>query len=408
MLFLRMAWRNVWRNRRRSLLTIAAIALGVAFNVFMRGIGDGFHEQMVDNSVRSSIGHLQIHRAGYQDDPGLNKTLPPPNLVEQAVRNLPGLQGYSLRVVGDGLASTAENSVGVTIVGIDPVEERTVTTLYRAIVQGEYLSSGTAHQIVIGEHLASNLKAGLGDKVVLLVQAADGSMGADLFRVAGIFRSGSPELDRGMVCLLRHDAQSLFALQARITEIVLLLNSSRSVPAAQKMLKSALAGLPVEVLTWDEVEPFLRQFIEIDDAFFYIIVVIFFVVISIGILNTIMMSIFERVREFGVMMALGAKPQQILKLVMQEAVLLGMTGIIIGSGLGASLTSYFAREGIDLSSWAQGAAALGITSTIVYTKLTTANLIYSNLFVMGVVFLVSLYPAAHAARLYPVKAIRHI
>jgi len=136
--------------------------------------------------------------------------------------------------------------------------------------------------------------------------------------------------------------------------------------------------------------------------------VIFFVVISIGILNTIMMSIFERVREFGVMMALGTKPRQILKLVMQEAVLLGVTGILIGSGLGASLTSYFAREGIDLSSWAQGAAALGITSTIVYTKLTTTNLIYSNLFVLAVVFLVSVYPAAHAARLYPVKAIRHI
>ncbi|HVN78905.1 MAG TPA: ABC transporter permease [Terriglobia bacterium] len=408
MLFLSMAWRNVWRNRRRSLLTIAAIALGVAFNVFMRGIGDGFHEQMVDNSVRSNIGHLQIHRTGYQDAPGLNKTIPEPNRVVQAVRDLPGLRGYSTRVIGDGLASTAENSAGVAIVGVDPLRERTVTTLHRAIVQGEYLDSGFGHQIVIGERLATNLKASLGDKVVLLVQAADGSMGADLFRVAGIFRSGSPELDRGMVFLLLADAQSLFALQERITEIVLLLDSSGGVLVTQKTLKSTLAGLLVEVLTWYEVEPFLRQFIEVDDAFFYIIVVIFFVVISIGILNTIMMSIFERVREFGVMMALGTKPRQILKLVMQEAVLLGVTGILIGSGLGASLTSYFAREGIDLSSWAQGAAALGITSTIVYTKLTTTNLIYSNLFVLAVVFLVSVYPAAHAARLYPVKAIRHI
>jgi putative ABC transport system permease protein len=408
MLFFSMAWRNVWRNRRRSLLTVMAIALGVAFNVFMRGVGDGFHEQMVDNSVRSNIGHIQIHRAGYHDNPGLNKTLPAPQQVEQAIRRLPGLRGYSLRVVGDGLASTSENSAGVEIVGIDPAQERSVTTIYRAVVKGEYLKPGMQRPILIGERLAINLKADLGDKVVLLVQAADGSMGADLFRVAAIFRSGAPELDRGMVFLLRPDAQSLFALGGRLTEAVLLLDSSRQVPAAQKGLERALAGRDVEVLTWYQVEPFLQQFIELDDAFFYVIVFIFFVVISIGILNTIMMSIFERVREFGVMMALGTKPRQIVKLVVQEAAVLGLAGILIGSGLGSALTLYFAAEGMNLSSWAEGAAALGMTSTVVYTKLTAANLIYSNLFVFAVVLLVALYPAAHAARLRPVEAIRHV
>jgi putative ABC transport system permease protein len=409
MLFFSMAWRNIWRNRRRSLLTVLAIALGLAFNIFMRGIGDGFHEQMVDNSVRAEIGHIQIHRAGYRDDPELNKTLPDPEKITQSIRSLPDLRGYSLRVLGGGLASTADNSSGVEILGIDPTQERTVTSIQNAIVQGKYLAEGMQQRpILLGDRLASRLKVSLGDKVVLMVQAADGSMGAQLFRVAGIFRSGSPEMDEGVVFLLRSDAQSLFVLGDRITEAALLLGSSRQVPAALATLRQDLDDAPVEILPWWQVAPFLQQFIQIDDAFFYIIVLIFFIVISIGILNTIMMSIFERVREFGVMMALGTKPKQIVKLVVEEAFALGLVGVVIGSLLGTAFTLYYARQGINLSSFSAGAAALGITSSRVYSELTAANLIYSNLAVLIVVVLVALYPAAYAARLQPVEAIRHV
>jgi ABC-type lipoprotein release transport system permease subunit len=211
-----------------------------------------------------------------------------------------------------------------------------------------------------------------------------------------------------MVFLLRRDAQSLFFLEGRITEAVVLLASSLQVPTAQEGLRTALAGQTVEVLTWYEVEPFLLQFIELDDAFFYIIVVFFFVVISIGILNTIMMSVFERVREFGVMMALGTKPRQIIKLVVEEAFVLGMTGVVIGCGIGVAATLYFASNGMNLSAWGEGAAALGMTSTVVYTKLTAANLLISDFSVLAVVILVGLYPAFYASRLRPMEAIRHV
>jgi ABC-type lipoprotein release transport system permease subunit len=390
------------------LLTIMTIALGLTFNILMRGIGDGFHEQMVDNSVRAHMGHLQIHERGYHDDPGLNKDLPHPEEVERVLGEMPNLRGYSLRVLGDGLASTAENSAGVSIVGINPNQERTVTTIDRSIYEGEYLASGMKRPILMGDRLARVLRVEVGEKVVLLVQAADGSMGAEQYRVVGTFRSGSPELDRGVVYLLQHDAQSLFALEGRISEAVVLLNSSRDVPGAQQSLSGALAGRPVEVLSWEEVEPFLKQFIDLDDAFFYIIVLILFVVISVGILNTIMMSVFERVREFGVMMALGMKPRQIVRLVIQEAAFLGLVGIAVGGLLGSATTLAFAASGMDLSGYAEGAAAIGMTSTVVYPKLTTANVVLSNLSVLAVVMLVALYPALRAARLQPVEAIRHV
>ncbi len=408
MLFWQMAWRNVWRYRRRSSLTVLTIALGLAFHILMRGIGDGFHEQMVDNSVRAGIGHIEIHRSGYQHDPALLKTLPKLPLLEQVVPGTPQLRGYSFRVLGDGLASTAGNSTGVRIVGIVPGAERTVSTIDRAVIAGEFLNEQMSRPALIGERLAQSLGARLHDKIVLLVQAADGSMGAQLFRVTGIFRSGSPDLDRGVVYVLRKDAQALFSLGDRVTEAALLLDSSQSVAPAHQFLSQRLAGAPVEILPWYVVEPFLRQFIQLDDAFFYIIVLILFIVISVGILNTVMMSVLERVREFGVMMALGTKPGQIVGLVMQESAALALVGASIGAVLGSGATVLFAYNGIDLSHYAAGASALGITTTVIHPELTVRNLIVSNLSVVFVVLFVALYPAIRAARLRPVEAIRHI
>lgn len=408
MLFFSMAWRNVWRNRRRSLLTVMAIGLGLAFNIFLRGITDGWHDEMVDNSVRAEVGHIQIHDAGYHDEPSMNKALPDAGKVEQAIQRLPGLAGYSFRVLGNGLASTADNSIGVEILGVDPREEQSVTTIQRTIVNGDYLSGDVQRPIVVGERLATRLKASLGDKIVLVVQAADGSMGAQLFRVTGIFRSGSPQLDEGVVYVLRSDAQSLFSLADHVTEAVILLRSSREVPQAVAALGEDLKSAKVEILPWWEVEPFIKQFIEIDDAFFYVIALIFFVVISIGILNTLMMSIFERTREFGVMMALGTKPAQIVRLVMEEAFGLGLVGMAVGGALGSAATLFYAKVGINLGAVSAGAAATGITSSVVYTELTTLNLILSSVAVLIVVLLVALYPALRASRLKPVAAIRYV
>jgi len=385
-----------------------AIGLGLAFNVFLRGITDGWHDEMVDNSVRAEVGHVQIHRAQYHDEPSVSKTLPDAGRVERVIRELPGVVGCSFRVIGSGLASTADNSSGVEVMGIDPAQEQSVTTIQHAIVKGAYLSQNGQRPILLGESLATRLKSSLGDKVVLMVQAADGSMGAQLFRLTGIFRSGAPELDGGVAYILRSDAQTLFSLGDRVTEAVLLLSSSRQVPQVVEALHHNLTGDDIEILPWWEVEPFIKQFIQIDDAFFYVIALIFFVVISIGILNTLTMSIFERTREFGVMMALGTRPVQIVRLVVNEAIALGLVGAVVGDTLGSAATLFFAKHGINLGAVKAGVAATGITSSVVYTQLTAANLIYSTIAVFIVVLAVALYPAVRASHLKPVEAIRYV
>jgi ABC-type lipoprotein release transport system permease subunit len=406
MLFLRIAWRNVWRQRRRSLLTLGAIALGVAFTVLFRGIGDGFHEQMVDNSVRAHIGHLEVHRTGYHDNPTLAKTLTGVKSLEDDIRGLPGLRGYSIRVLGDGLISNAENSAGVAIVGVEPEMESTVTSIHNALVAGTYLAGGD-RPALLGDRLARKLGVGLGDKVVVMAQAADGALGANLFRVSGVFRSGAADLDRATLYVLRRDAQDLFALGERVTEAAILLHSSRDVDGTQKELVSRIGGADLEVLAWHQVEPFLKQFIELDDAFIVIIAAILFIVVSIGILNTIMMSVFERVREFGVMMALGTKPAQIVRLVVVEALLLAVVGILLGAAAGGAATVWFGVNGIDLSAWDEGMSIAGITTSVINPVLTAANLIWSGATVLVLVVVVAIYPAARAARLNPIDAIRH-
>ena len=217
-----------------------------------------------------------------------------------------------------------------------------------------------------------------------------------------------PNSTAGVVYLLRTDAQSLFSLGGGLTEAAVLLDSSRSVDEAQRYLTTRLSGQPVEVLPWYAVEPFLQQFIELDDAFFYIIVLILFLVFSVGILNTVLMSVFERVHEFGVMMALGTKPRQVVRLVMQESAVLAVASVALGAALGSAATILFAHIGIDLSNYAAGASALGITTTVIYPVLTLRNVIVADLSVVAVVLLVALYPAVKAAHLKPVAAIRHI
>jgi putative ABC transport system permease protein len=409
MIFVRLAWRNVWRNFRRSLLTILAIAFGLAILIFIVGLADGIHEQMIRNATRTMIGQIQIHRKGYHEEPTIELTIHDPQKIEDVLDSNPLVESYGPRVQGQGLISSAENSAGVMIMGVEPVHEREVTDIAKNIVEGNYSLPPGERKILIGAKLAQTLKVRLGEKLVLLAQAADGSLANDLFRVQGIFKTGNSEIDAGVVYINIVDCQQFFVIDDNVTGFVIIAKTTDDIHPLALQLRETLDTSRYEVMTWDEIAPDLATFIKLDDASVYILILIVFFLVAIGILNTMLMSIFERVREFGIMMAVGTKPLQVVGLVMLESLWIALVSLFFGGIIGALVTIYFQTHGIDLTRFTGELSVVGTTlSPILYTDLTVRNMVISCVTVLAVTLIVAVYPAFKAARLQPVEAIRYV
>ena len=408
MMFLKLAWRNVFRNVRRTLITLSAVTFGLAAMIVFFGFTDGFHAQWVENTVRVYTGHIQIYSKGYHDDPQLANSIADLDRVLKEVEKEPSLDTYTYRVEIQGLVSTAENSYGVLIRGIDPEREVGITALRDRIIRGRYLEEGDERGILIGYRLADRLNAEVGDKIVLMVQAADGSISADLFRLRGVFRMGAVEMDSAIVVIGLEAAQRLAALEDRVTEIAIMVKRpSDVIPAAQR-LKERLEPMGYEVYTWQDLMPALKEMIDLDNVFMYIILLIVLVVVSLGILNTMLMSILERVREFGIMMAMGTKPYQIVILVVMESFLLGLWGTVMGAALGISANYLISLRGFDLSRWSGAMELFATLNPVIYPETNPSNVLWSCAMVLITTLVVSIYPAIRAARLRPVEAIHFL
>ena len=228
-LFFKMAWRNIRRNLRRTLITLSAITFGLSAMIVFFGFADGFHGQWVENTVKAYTGHIQIYRSGYRDDPQLSRSIEDVSRVTRELRSDPAVNTFASRVEVQGLISTAENSYGVLIRGIDPEEEIKITAIKDRIIRGRYLEGSkgglwAVRGVLIGYRLAERLNADIGDKVVLMVQAADGSLTSELFRLKGIFRMGAVELDSSFAMITLEDARRLALMGERVTEIAVMLN----------------------------------------------------------------------------------------------------------------------------------------------------------------------------------------
>ncbi|MEE9614384.1 MAG: FtsX-like permease family protein, partial [Thermodesulfobacteriota bacterium] len=275
------------------------------------------------------------------------------------------------------------------------------------VIRGEYLD-GEKGGVLLGHRLAKRLTAEIGEKVVLMIQAADGSLGAELFRVKGIFRMGSIEMDSSLAVISLADAREMAVMGESATEVSLLLKRPDEVGPATASLRAALEPLGYEVLPWQELMPALHEMIELDDIFMYVVLVIILVVVSLGILNTMLMSIMERTREFGIMMALGTKPREIVTLVMLESFFLGLAGVIAGAVIGIAANEAIAVNGMDLSQWSTAMEFLAALNPVVYPETHAGRVVWSSAVIFATALLVSIYPAVKAARLKPVEAIHFV
>ncbi len=406
-MFLKMVWRNVWRNKRRSWIIICAVIVGLAGMLFSLAFTEGMMRQTLVNALGTHVAHLEIHKKGFENKKVINLSIQEPGKVIQAVAEEPGVIAYSPRVVSSGLISSSESSSGISIIGVDPHKEPGVTIIKESVIQGGYLDEEGTYQVLMGQGLAQKLKVDLGDKIVLMAQDLTGDIGSGAYRVKGIFKTASPEFDKYMVYLNLKDSQKLLSLGNRISEVAILIDTPRDPAAVQKSLLAQLDSEEYEVLNWKEIMPIMVSQIEFFDEMMYVFFLVVCIAMGFGIVNTLLMAIMERIREFGIMMSLGVRPRKIFQLVVAESVLLCFSGLVLGNLFTYLLVLYAGRKGFDLSIFSKSLEAFGI-GHLIYPRLTLSMVLIGAVTVLGMGVFASLYPGYKAARSRPVEALRHI
>lgn len=409
-LLLTLGWRNIWRNKRRTVLTVLAVVFATFLTIVMRGIGSGTWEYNVKNTVEMFSGYLQIQREGYQDTPSLTKSFAFPGKVEAILKSEPEITGYAPRIIADGLLSFRDNSAGAVIFGVQPEKEERISRFRQRVNEGRFFASGSEDEIVLGYKLLQNLKASTGDTLVVLAQGFDGVLGNLRFRIVGTIKLGSPEFDAMAAFMDLSAAQELLAMDGRVNVVALSVANFNRLSRAQQSLSQHLreAGLfNLVVLPWDEVMVDLKQAMEFDritDIFFLGILI---VIVTFGILNTVLMSVTERFREFGVTLAIGMQPRNLVWLVFIETTFIAIIGIIIGGLIGYAANAYFTINPIQLTGdYAALYEEYGFIPLIIATRdLDIPLTIAFSMLIIS--FLSCMYPAYRVSRLEPLKGIRH-
>ncbi len=403
-MLLTLAWRNIWRNHRRTILTVSALTAGIAAIVFLDSYRESTFKQMIGVVTTGLVGNLQVHGAGYQDNPDISTVIPnPAQTMAKLQKALPGAH-LEERVVGYGLGGSARDSDAVMILGIDPAQQDARSRLFK-VVAGMGLGSAPAHRAVVGAGLASRLGLRPGSELVLLGEAADRSMANDRYMVSGIAKTGSGDLDDSAVFLQLKDAQSFFALGGAIHEILVRLEDPGAASAGPlAAARAALDSKSLEVLSWSQMLPELKGMIQQKRNGQYGMDFVVFLIVALGVLNTMSMSTFERTREFGVMASLGTRRRRILGLVVTESLLQGLIGLVIGVALAAAVLH--AVGSIDFGSMAgQDIGGVRIPSTVTLSLQARAiGDAFSTAFFIALVG--ALWPAYKASRLAPAEATR--
>lgn len=402
-MLIQIAWRNVWRNRKRSLIILGAIAFGIWAGLFSMGMMRGMYAQMVESGVATRLGHLQIHAEGYRKRPDIEKTIPNGMAVLREVRTLSGVKAATARALVNGMASSPHTAAGVQVVGIRPDEDARVFDVNTRLTRGDWFVTGRRNPVVIGAKLAEKLDVTVGKKVVLQAQASDGSIGAGAFRVVGLYRTASSAFDERTVFALREDVQRIFGLDGSIHEIAVRLAGPAGIGEAQSALQRAFPDLAVE--TWKEISPELAVTTDMGDQMLYIFMVLILLALVFGITNTMLMGVLERVRELGVLKALGLKGSRMFAMVLLETVVLSVAGGAVGIAAGMGTIAFFARNGIDLSVVSEGLAAFGM-GTVVYPALAWDAYVNVTAMVVLTALVSAVYPGVKAVRLNTVQAIR--
>jgi putative ABC transport system permease protein len=408
---MKMAWRNIWRNPRRTVLTISAITFACLILVFMLSFQFGSYAAMIEAAVKVQTGHLQIQAEGYNDDGDVWQVVRDPAAIVPVIDDLPNVEAVTCRANAFAMVSSEDRTYGALVRGIDPDTERQVSNLAGLITEGTFLSDDDPGGAVVGHLLARNLRIGLGDELTVLGQGRDGSIAATVLNVRGIFDSGIDELDRSTVHMQLAEFQRTFSMSGAVHQIVVIGPSIWEVPRMKRDIASLLANErqkpPLVVLDWNELMPGLVQGIKVDVASGFLFYIALIGVVAFSILNTFLMAFFERTKEYGVMMALGTTSGRLSRLMLLESISMTMIGVLVGILLGCCVTLYFQSVGFDVSGASELMERYGITGRM-YPQLSVASALIGPGLVLLITGVAAVYPALRIRKLRPVEAIAHV
>lgn len=405
-MILKIAWRNIWRNKLRSFTVMGAVLVGVWALIFLLSFTAGFIQTYVNSAIENELSHLQLHHPDFKEDQHVAFTLPELPALQAALAQNEAIKAFATRSLNNGMLATARGSRGIQIRGINPQQEAQVTQLDQKVIAGHYFGQRKkSNPIIVSQRLADKLRLKIKSKVVLTFQQADGELTSAAFKIIGLYETGNAIFEEQMVFVEQQDLSRLVGASHQAHEIALQLHDIQTLDQTQAQLVRQFPNALVE--NYRELSPDVNLYESQMSVSTYMIVFIVMLALIFGIINTMLMAVLERTRELGMLMAVGMKRHQVFLMIVVETVLLALVAAPIGMLLGYLMVAYYGNVGLDLSAYAAGMEKFGLTDRI-YLVLDTAYFYVVTIAVAITAVLAALYPARKATRLRPVEAMRQL
>jgi ABC-type lipoprotein release transport system permease subunit len=403
--YLALALRNLIRNRRRTTITLLTMIFGIATLTLLSAMNDGWLNQMKTNFILSFTGHLQIHAKGFEASQNLRDRMDDPDEVTRLMSSIPEIVAWTERIRTSGLASVSGSSAGVQIMAVDPEQETWVTSMDQGVKEGHWIRPGIRSDLLLGRTIAQNLGAKVGDRVILMTQRPSGEMVSEVFFLRGILETGAPQIDRTLALITLEAAQQWLQMGNAVTDIVIRADGHEQTDLLYRAFVQQLSGLKYEIMPWQELDPMVRQWLEFSDAYGLVVLFVVILLVLTEILNTMLISLHERQKELGMMVAIGTNRRQVFMMLLLEAVLLILIGAILGYLVGSLIVMSLSDSGIDLTGYAN-AFEFFYMDPVIHPQLTQASALKILTATLAAALLAGLYPAWKATRLPLSQALR--
>jgi len=406
---LRMAWRNIWRHKRRTWLNMAGIGFSTFLFVFIMPIQFGAYDMMIDATLRMHTGYAQIQKVGYKDKPDIYNSISDAESLAHKIRGSNEFEAVAVRASAFALMSSAKRSYGGEIWGVQTRYEPQLSIIPSHIKQGRFFSGDGAQELILGASLARDLRVKLGDTVTILGTGKDGSMAATVIPVVGIFETGSADVDRYTAEIPLHTFQNLFSMGDSAHNISVIGKSIRNIDAISHQLDKFIhKGDGLVVLSWDELMPGIKQTLQMDEAGGFLFMLVLVIVVVFSILNSFLMLVLERTKEFGLMLALGDRPINISKLVMLESFFMTTIALVAGMILALAINYYFLKQGLRFPGIREFTQAYNMPLDVMYPKFDSFTVLFGPVVVFVSTNIAAWLPLSRIHRLNPVDAMRTV